>query len=198
VEIDQFKQLLLTQDLEYVAEKTLLSDAAIHFDETSKQYVKSSISGIYSIDTNDLNLWVVGSAKLGFSITEKKKKGITYPRFRPFTAESDIDIAIVSPKICDLIWRELSLYGYKQYLFPWNSGVLGDYLVYGWFRPDKYPKRQKLRRCDDWWDLFARLSSDSRLGRRQIRGGLYYSYEFLKQYQIHSLADCRLALEVEK
>jgi len=141
-------------------------------------------------------MYVVGSAKLNFGLFEKKtRSGEILPAFRPFRPESDIDIAVASPPLFEAIWNELSAYANAKPWMPWNSGKLGDYLVYGWLRPDHFPKGSRLRRCDDWWDTFHALSADSRLGRRTVRGALYYSLDHLKRYQLRGLNQCRLNLE---
>jgi hypothetical protein len=134
-------------------------------------------------------MWIVGSAKLGFSITEKKRAGCVYPRYRPFGPASDIDTAVVSPEIFRLIWDDLSIYAHGQPLMPWDSGRLGDYLLYGWLRPDHFPK-VRIRRCDDWWDLFRRLSAEPRFDRRPVRGALFYSICDLKRYLRRAVLEC--------
>jgi hypothetical protein len=138
--------------------------------------------------------WIVGSAKLGFSLTEKRARdGSLLARYRDFSAASDIDVAVVSPRLFDILWNELGAYAHREACLPWNSGALGDYLVCGWIRPDHFPIRVRLRRCDDWWDLFRALSADSRYGRRKVRGGLFHSVEHMKRYQIRALRECAIA-----
>src|SRR5258708_29662172 len=43
---------------------------------------------------------IVGSAKLGFSIVPDK-------RYRPFGETSDIDVAICSPELFDMFWKDV-------------------------------------------------------------------------------------------
>lgn len=193
----EFREILFNNDLGEIIDNVILKGDAKHFDSSKQQELEKSICRQYGIGSDDINLWIVGSAKFGFSISEKKEKdGTVLPRFRYFRPESDIDVAIVSPRIFDQIWFELTQYAYKKQVWmPWDSKRLGDYMIYGWMRPDHFPRRVGLRRCDDWWNLFSRLSADSRFGRRPIRGALYYSLEHLKQYQLHSLLECRSALE---
>jgi hypothetical protein len=107
---------------------------------------------------------VVGSAKLGFSISEKRTfGGVGLERYRPFRPESDIDIALVHPFIFDQLWRELSDHSHRSPTMPRDSARLGDYLVYGWIRPDHFPKNVRLRRCDDWWDTFNKMTAGAHM-----------------------------------
>ncbi len=146
------------------------------------------------LDPSDMN--VVGSAKLGYGLFEKKmRNGDILPAFRPFRPDSDIDLAVTSSQLFEVVWDELSAHANSSPSMPWDSGRLGDYMVHGWIRPDFFPKNVRLRRCDDWWDLFRSLSSDSRLGRRPIRAALYHSRDHLRRYQLRSMNQCRLILE---
>jgi len=166
-------------------------DAAAHVRPEDVDYLRARLASTFGIAPGQVNVWIVGSAKLGFSIVEKRlSDGTVLPRYRKFSADSDIDVAVVSPMIFDLIWRELSAYAHRVPRLPWNSGQLGDYLICGWLRPDHFPIRARLRRCDDWWDLLRRLSADGRYGRRKVRGGLFHSIEHMKQYLGRALDEC--------
>lgn len=192
----EFKEIILTKEFDDVLTDVLLSGDAKHCDEKNRKFIKTIITDKYKISEDDINLIVVGSAKLGFSITEKlDKQGNLLKRYRPFRADSDIDLAIVSPRLYSLLWDELSYYSFNQPAQPWDSGRLGDYMVCGWLRPDYFPKRTNLRKCNDWWSVFTFLSAQHRLGRRRVRGAIYYSFEQLKYYQAKGLKDC---IEFEK
>jgi|JI9StandDraft_1071089.scaffolds.fasta_scaffold206942_2 hypothetical protein len=189
--VNDFKEAMLKTDFDDVLVNILLSDEAIHCDEDARNFIKTKIKDRYNLTIEDVKLIVVGSAKLGFSITEKiDKNGNLLERYRAFRADSDIDLAIVSPKLFSLIWDELSLFSYNQPYMPWDSGRLGDYMLCGWLRPDYFPRRSNLRKCADWWSIFTNLSAHHRFGRRRVRGGIYYSFEQLKYYQSKGLRDC--------
>jgi len=195
ITVDAFRQRILDGDLAYLLEEVLLAEAAVHVKAEDIQHLRRRLAAKFGATQDDVSVWVVGSAKLGFSITEKRlRDGTRLPRYRAFSPRSDIDVVVVSPSIFDLIWRELSAYEHRAARLPWDSGPLGDYLVCGWLRPDHFPIRERLRRCDDWWELFRNLSSDVRYGRRKVRGGLFHSSEHVKQYLSRGLEEC-LALE---
>lgn len=193
---DELRSQLLTTDLEDFVDSVVLSDDSPYFSPEQVLHVATVLSAKFSTDVTPEKIRIVGSAKLGFGLFKKKtKEGEILPAFRPFRPDSDIDVAIICPQLFDLIWSELSTHANNWPWMPWDSGRLGDYMVYGWLRPDHFPKNVRLRRCDDWWDVFHALSADSRLGRRTIRGALYHSLEHLRRYQLRGLNQCKLELE---
>jgi hypothetical protein len=194
ISIGEFRDRIRKNELEFLLDNILLADGATHIATEHIHYVETSLASKFQIPAEGIKAWIVGSAKLGFSLTEKKAKdGSLLARYRSFSPGSDIDVAIVSPPLFDLLWNELSSYAHRETRLPWNSGALGDYLVCGWLRPDKFPISVRLRRCDDWWDLFRALSADARYGRRKVRGGLFHSVEHMKRYQIRALRECAIA-----
>lgn len=194
ITVEEFRERIRGNELEYLLDDVLLGKGAAHLAVEQVRYLESSIVSKFSITGESPKVWIVGSAKLGFAITEKRDKdGKWLPRYRAFSGRSDIDVAVVCPALFDLLWNELSAYAHRKPRLPWDSGKLGDYLVCGWMRPDYFPLRVRLRNCDDWWDLFRSLSADTRFGRRKVRGGLFHSVEHLKRYQIRALNDCAVA-----
>ena len=147
----------------------------------------------FGIQSDDpLKIQIVGSAKLGFSISEKHlADGSILPRYRAFSPVSDIDTVVICPMIFDAIWNDLSTYaGQSVSRLPWNSGALGDYLVHGWLRPDLFPKVTSLRKCQDWWNVFSELSLNKDFNRHSVRGAIFHSLEHLKRYQLRSITEC--------
>lgn len=196
--VDDLKTQLRSADLEEFVDSVVLTTESPHFSNDQIRHVSTSLAAKFSIEIDSVQICVVGSAKLGYGLFKKRTKtGVVLPAFRPFRPESDIDLAIISPHLYEIIWDELSTHANNFPWMPWDSGKLGDYMVYGWLRPDHFPKNIRLRRCDDWWDVFRALSSDSRLGRRSIRGALYHSLDHLRRYQLRGLNQCRAELETQ-
>lgn len=188
--VAEFREHLNRGEIEYLLDHVLLGREAEHVTEEDIEFVRSTLAGTFRCDSG-VEIWIVGSAKLGFSTIEKREKdGTIRPRYRPFSPSSDIDIAVVSNGIFTPIWDELSAFSHQNSRFPWNSGRLGDYLVCGWLRPDHFPQGVRLRKCDDWWDTFRAMSADHRFGRRKVSGGLFASVDHLRQYYLRSLNDC--------
>ncbi len=193
--VDELKTLILTTDLVDFVDSVVLAEESEYFAAEKISYVAVALSAKFNATVLPAQIRVVGSAKLGFGLFQKKtREGDVLPAFRPFRPDSDIDIAVVCPTLFELIWQELSAHANGKPWFPWDSGKLGDYLIHGWLRPDYFPKHVRLRRCDDWWDVCNSLSADSRLGRRSIRGALFYSHEQLRNYQLRGLNQCKLEL----
>ncbi len=196
--IEQFKERLISEDLDSMLNSILLSPDAEHVDHSQQEHIKNKLATKYNVPIEQINVIVVGSAKLGFSITEKILfDGRTLPRYRKFSFFSDIDLAIISPPIFDKIWNELTNFSHRQAYFPWTSRKLGDYLICGWLRPDHFPTGTSLRYCDDWWDIFRDLTAKRFFGRRKVRGALFYNFDQLKKYQARSYKEC-LDIETSK
>lgn len=152
--------------------------------------LKTEIGNFFSIPVE--TIYIVGSAKLGFSISEKKDYNtdqIIKPRYRPFGLDSDVDIAIVNSQLFDSFWEEI----FKVYCedFEWGtSHSFQKYFFHGWIRPDKFPSGTNFPDANSWWKFFADLSRNPSFGRRRICAGLYKSINFLKKYQEVSVKEC--------
>ena len=199
ISIDEFKAKLADGQQYYLMNEVLLADGAMHVTNENIEYISQKLSSKYQISNDNIDICITGSAKLGFSLVEKRKKdGTILPRYRLFSANSDIDVAIVSKALFERVWLDLSQHAHKVTRLPWDSKKLGDYMVCGWLRPDHFPKKVRIRSCDDWSDLFWRLSADPRFERHNVRGGLFYSREQLSMYLNRSLSDCAIAEELRK
>lgn len=100
-----YRKYLLGHDIWYFREFLNKDNHAEIYDD-----IKILMSERLRIHVN--NIAIVGSAKLGYSITPTPEK-----KFRPFSEESDIDIAIVSPELFKKSWDsflELSQRGYLR------------------------------------------------------------------------------------
>jgi hypothetical protein len=193
ITVEEFRERIRRNEVEFLLDTVLVGNGATHVSIPDIEHIRATLSAKFDVPANLIDVWIVGSAKIGFAITEKRlPSGVVLPRYRQFSAHSDIDVAVVSPALFDLVWNELSTYAHRVARLPWNSGLLGDYLVCGWLRPDHFPM-VRLRRCDDWWDLFRFLSADTRYGRRRVRGGLFHSLAHMKRYQARALNECVIA-----
>ncbi len=196
---DDFKAILLAGDPEELVDSLILQGTPPHFEPSKITAITQRLSHLFSIPVTSIDVRVVGSAKLGFALMEKRLADHTVlPRLRPFSPNSDIDLAVVSASLYEILWDEISTHANASAVrMPWDSGKLGDYMVHGWIRPDHFPRGVRLRRCDDWRDVFRQFSADRQLGIRRISGGLYHSLQHLRRYQLRGLAACRSALEIQ-
>jgi hypothetical protein len=188
---EDFRTRLRSDGADAIVDNLILSAGAKHVTDESIGFIANKLAVKFGISQAEVSLSVVGSAKLGFSIHYKKlQDGIVLARYRPFGPTSDIDIAVVSRPIFDQVWNDISAYAHTFSQFPWNSGRLGDYLIFGWWRPDKFPREVRIPSCDDWSDCFRSLSRDRRFGYKKVRGGLFYSRDHLRRYYLRDVVDC--------
>ena len=128
---------------------------------------------------------MVGSAKLGFSISPAK-------RWKPFGEESDIDVAIVSTSLYTLLWQELAAILTADPTFNWDRHTpFAKYHVRGWLRPDMMPASPALGRADEWFEFFRSLTAEQVCGPYKISAGIYYDLDFLELYQSRAVEMCR-------
>ena len=192
--VAEFKNLIATCDAKSAAESIFITDGADRVSDAQVSTIRSKLSTTVGVPVADIEVRIVGSAKLGFSIVEKNRAGVLLPRYRPFGPDSDIDVAVISSPIFHQIWDAIGNYSYNSSYFPWRSERLGDYLVCGWLRPDHFPIN--VRPCADWSVCFDRLSRDWSPGSRKVRGGLFYSRDHLIRYQERSVKECQNNLHV--
>lgn len=189
--VDEFRLLLRGANPLDIVDNVLLANPPVHVTPEKVAHIGSTLADSYGVASGEIRVIITGSAALGFSLVEKKIPGEgVLPRYREFSGRSDIDVAIVSEPIFNLIWLELSGFFHRSPWFPPDSKRLGDYLVCGWLRPDHFPKGVRLRKCDKWWDTFKRFSRDSLFERRRVSGGVFNSVEHLRLYMSRAVNDC--------
>ncbi len=136
-------------------------------------------------------IYITGSAKLGFSPFKRKK----------FDFDSDIDVALVSPKLFESVMLGIAEY---QMQFRKNRTVVRDkelkmyhefleYVALGWIRPDKLPISFQMRAFkDDWFNFFRSISNGkSEVGNYQVNAGIFKSYEHLESYTLSGINDLK-------
>lgn len=190
ISVEEFRELLQSKSAYEIVNDYLICESAAHVSDVNIEYIREIISLSYNVDPKDVEVIITGSAKLGFSLCEKTKNEKTLPRYRLFSADSDIDVAVISPAIFNKIWLELSGHFHRTTWFPKNAGRLGDYLMIGWLRPDHFPRGVRLPLCDNWWETFRKLTRDPVFGRRRISGGAFQSRAHLVQYLERSVNNC--------
>ena len=197
MELDELKRLISQSDAADFVRERVIGAPALHFSDQQMEDVRSRISRATGIHVALEEMCVVGSGKLGYGLFEKRrtKEGLApLPAFRPFGPESDIDIAFVSPKLFDHLWEEITMFAISQTRMPHRINSLGDYLVYGWLRPDQFPAGVRLRRFDQWNDAIRNLQRQPLYKQRKISGAVYRDMEFMTRYQVRSIETCQRTL----
>jgi hypothetical protein len=187
--LTEFRTLLKTHTTLEIVQQLILGPEAKHLTGEKIDRVARNLRARFGLLPADkLEVHLVGSAKLGFSIVDKMRAG--HPRYRVFSPESDFDFAVVSQRLFYNLWREIGRYSHRQRPFPWRSD-LSHYMLVGWIRPDHFPADPTAPKCQEWWELFGELSADAAYGGRRVRGALFFSRAFLEEYQSKAVLECQ-------
>lgn len=200
--LDLIKEELLSTESEYFLRKHVIFGDSFWLDSVLYYQLKEEIAHHFQIHPSCV--FMVGSGKLGFSLSEKKifdketRELIeTKPRLRAFGDESDLDIAIVSPSLFNNYWRQVYKFSrqkplwYKEKLFKLN-------MFEGWMRPDQLPSSTgKFQVKKEWFEYFSNLTASGKYGDLTIAAGLYSDWEFVEAYQLKSIMECKSFLESE-
>lgn len=169
-----------------------------HFSNEKLQFVSSVFEDFYRVSPNLDEMVIVGSSKLGYALHDKYQSGkIVGKAFRPYTTESDIDLAICSPRVFCLFWHELSQYSCTLPRMPVDNALLADYLVYGWLRQNHLPivAPRLLMNCYNLRFVKGRIRQHRTKGHPKLELAIFHDKEHLRLYQCRSIRDCRNKLE---
>jgi hypothetical protein len=181
VRLAEFKKDLPKFSVPVLAQKHLNHGDCCLLSSEAYFELKLAVAKEFEIHPNEVVM--VGSAKLGFSI-------VPWKRYRLFNDSSDIDLAIVSPKLFEQVWAEVHDYSYGGSYWPDRQSFC-EYLFQGWIRPDKLPPDDRFGRSQKWWEYFRGLTNSQRFGKYKIRAGLYKSWHFLEKYQSICIEECK-------
>jgi hypothetical protein len=146
-------------------------------------YVRRSVGESLGVSPNR-DVFMVGSAKLGFSIKAAK-------RYEPFGDDSDIDIAVTSPELYHTLWSEVRRFGRQGGAWPRDdrnhfkndhlNAVIKPYVI-----PDSatVPTRRRL------FDLQSRLQRLS-YSPYPVTLAVWHSIEALEDYQSIAVGECQ-------
>jgi hypothetical protein len=183
---DEFRERLLRQSSEDIVEEIILTDeTGPYITREALKILEAKVRAVFGLsEENTLSTIVVGSAKLGFAMLDKRAmNGDGYkPAYRAYQpGRSDIDVAVVSQVLYGKMWQDLARFAANQNFFPWRSD-LSAYMFHGWLRPDKFPVAAP-QRCIDWKELINEVSRTEHFRYKKLRCGIYQSRYFLKIYQ---------------
>lgn len=182
-----FESILLA-DLsdERVVNSKILHGGCYALSEDQHFSLKEAIANHFSISPHQ-EVFIVGSAKLGFSVAPHK-------RYRLFGDASDIDVAIVSHNLYEKVWHEAHAYADSGAGWP-RQGKFEQYISWGWIRPDMLPRSPSFQFSEEWRQFFRELQRGRQFGPYKIAGALYHDMHFLTQYQRRAVRSCREAME---
>ena len=155
---------------------------------------KAKIAKHFGIGFHEV--FIVGSAKLGFS----------YHKNKDFDYNSDVDVVIVNEKLFDDYYDKICDYQYKldkntenvslDELDKYSSFL--QYLVKGWMRPDKLPiSFQAYILKKEWFDFFNSISNNkSEVGDYQVKTAI--RDPLLCPRRVYRAGYSRVRLELQK
>ena len=191
-----FKADLFSLSAEEVFARYVAPDQCYGMTDVDQGSLRGQIANHFGIAPEDV--LIVGSAKLGFTLRHKPAHGDEGERlpFAEFNAGSDVDVAIVSERLFDDIWKACFSFwhtsGYANARAYWPTGKhFRDYFFRGWMRPDHLPSEGSFRYKNDWFDFFRRLTSARAAGDYKITAGLYRDSYFLEAYQTIAINQCK-------
>lgn len=181
--ITDFKARLEEQPPREVVQRFITGGVCVHLTEDAFESMRMRVARNFQV--HPTNIFVVGSAKLGFSIAPEK-------RWTHFNDESDIDVAIVSPELYLAVWRQISDILTVDPTFHWRrKGLFAEKHLMGWLRPDALPPSPALVLADEWFEFFRALTAEQVCGPYRVNAGLYYDIHFLEQYQERAVEMCK-------
>jgi hypothetical protein len=201
--VTEFTDALRTQPLEDVARAHILEGVPYAFRNDQAAYRQLLQHLTTELPIEDSAVRIIGSARIGFSLDPDK-----FPR--PFGPWSDLDIAIISADLFDLVWYTTLKWHYPRRVrrlpeADWNWCLARrKELYWGWFRPEviKYrglSRLKKLRPLQElstrWFDAFQSLSLYPELAQYQASGRLYRSWEHVLMYHVEGLRQLRAMIE---
>ena len=100
ITVEEFRGVLKGAQALDIVDNVLLPQPAIHLPPEKAQLIASSLAIAYGVDVREVNIIPMGSAHLGFSLVEKRRRdGPVLHRYRPYGADSDFDVAVICPPI---------------------------------------------------------------------------------------------------
>lgn len=178
--IDDFKRALtLDSDDGNVVRSQILHGASYAIQEDEAYKIAEAVGNHWGVHPNQ-DIYFVGSAKMGFSISPNK-------RWKRFGNTSDLDIAVVSSQLFEQYWYSIEKYAATVSSWPDRQEYMAR-VASGWLRPDLFPGSM----ADEWFEFFREVQNKQRYaGGIKIAAGVYYNMSFLELYQSRAVKLCR-------
>lgn len=165
-------------------------------DESMYYDFRKRISERFDVYFQDI--FVTGSAKLGFSPHKRKQ----------FDYDSDIDVAIVSAQLYEkiMLWildYQLQLRANRRAVSDRELSQYHKFLEYGamgWMRPDLLPTSFQVDALkDEWFDFFRSISHGrSEVGNYKVAGGVFKSHLYLEKYITNHFRSLKTSIIIKK
>jgi len=173
---EELKHKLTQKSVSRIVNEHVLSSNPVCFNAKPELIweIKEAISKHFHIHKK--NIEIVGSAKLGVSLSEERLG-------EDFENTSDIDLAVVSDELFNAAWNELLEMEFDWYKLsqPERDAINDNYktIPRGFVSPERLPKNNFKEK---WWQVFSTLSNKSKYEHRKIRGRLFKNWWFVEKY----------------
>jgi hypothetical protein len=156
--LDHFRGKCAAEPQEAVLDWLFNGEAEV-LDAADRTEVRDLAAATWHCDPSEV--YFRGSARLGFGLYPKTEPPA--PAGRPFSPNSDIDLAVVNGTLFDRIWLDM-IDSYPMYKFKDIPTLFPKYLYQGWFRWDQLPRQFHWRhewgsRCRTLSDAFGQKAS---------------------------------------
>jgi hypothetical protein len=154
-----------------------------------------------SLTSCEDNIYIVGSAKMGYSLAPRKFG-------RPFAPESDIDVVVIDSNLYDTMWTSILRWHYRRrHRLPprdrkWDT-ERREGLYWGYLDPSRLhydgltrpaPLRAARKVSTAWFSAFKSLGLIPELAERNLGGRLYRSLTHAILYHDHGLREIRRSM----
>jgi len=179
--IIQFKDDLANHDIKKIIERHIIFGTPYIFKSDEPLYfeLKECIATHFQI--NPSQVIMVGSAKFGFSIANKKL-------WKKIDETSDIDMVIISDILFDNFWKDLLNFNIQLTVRTEEEQKLYfkflEYLFKGWIRPDLFPFQYKQK--SQWFEFFKEISYN-KYDNRKVTCAIYRDQDFFNLYHSANL-----------
>lgn len=184
--------ILSSSDLSDLVSHRLIEAVPFVFAGDRAEYVEWKTSLAEKLMIDPYAMIIVGSAALGISLNPNKELA------KPFSSDSDIDVAIISSRYFDEAWislREMRSgftflssrvrYAIKRHR---EGGLLFD----GAIATDQF--LQYLPFGPDWVKALSAMSRHPRTLHREVNARLYRDIDSLRRYQTRAFTEARQRL----
>jgi len=203
--VDDFEEVLLKRPLDAVVREYIFEPEPYAFRDWPRGCEILRAHLCRSLRLSEQNVIVIGSAKVGFSLSPDNFG-------RRFSDDSDIDVLVVDDALFDTVWKTLLQWNYPRRYhlsgadWKWARSRMGD-LYWGWFTPDKirydglsFPDVLKPLRDISvrWFNAFRSLSRYPQFAGREFSGRLYRTWDHALLYHIDGLRQISDAIRARR
>jgi hypothetical protein len=178
----EFKASILTSGIEAAASTYLMERIPHVFADDWELYRSWKRKLAKLIEVDPLNITIIGSAGIGFSLNPHKD-------FRGFSAQSDIDVAVVSEHHFGIGWRALRTLKLPDVRNQRDREAIkehrSNYIYWGVIATDRVLPYLPFVR--PWTEALSAMAGERPTEEREIKIRLYRDYDALRSYHMNGL-----------